>query len=226
MSPKSHIFSMFGTSPIRPMQQHMAKVQACANQLIPFLEATRAKEWAQAAEIERAIVTLEAEADEMKRHLRLNLPNGLMMAMPRRDLLEALNLQDAIANQTKSIAGLMLGRKMHFPNQLGEQLVGFARRCVDASAQAQTAIDELDELVETGFRGREVQLVESMITKLDAIEADTDHLQLRVRDALFALESTLPPVDVMFMYRIIDGLGELANYAQRVGGQIELMLAR
>ena len=39
MSPKSYIFSMFGSSPIRPMQQHMAKVQACANELIPFFGA-------------------------------------------------------------------------------------------------------------------------------------------------------------------------------------------
>jgi uncharacterized protein Yka (UPF0111/DUF47 family) len=30
----------------------------------------------------------------------------------------------------------------------------------------------------------------------------------------------------MFMYKVIDGLGDLANYAQRVGYQLELMLAR
>jgi len=224
--PKSHIFSMFGTSPIRPMQQHMAKVQACANELIPFFEATFAADWTKAAEIEKQIVALEGEADEMKRHLRMNLPSGLMMAMPRRDLLDALKLQDSIANKTKTIAGMVIGRKMQFPNELGEKLLQRARRCIDASAQAQTAIDELDELVETSFRGREVELVESMIIKLDTIEADTDQLQLQTRNALFALESTLPPVDVMFMYKVIDGLGDLANYAQRVGYQLELMLAR
>jgi len=226
MSPKSHIFSMFGTSPIRPMQQHMAKVQTCANELIPFLQAVLTADWEKAARIEKQIVALEGEADELKRHLRTNLPSGLWMAMPRRDLLDALKLQDSIANKTKTIAGMVVGRKMCFPTQLGEQLLQLARRCIDASAQAHTAIDELDELVETGFRGREVELVESMIIKLDAIEADTDQLQLQVRNALFSQESSLPPVDVMFMYKVIDGLGDLANYAQRVGYQLELMLAR
>lgn len=226
MSPKSHIFSMFGTSPVHPMQQHMAKVQACADELIPFLEAILATDWDKAATIEQRIVALEGEADEMKRHLRMNLPSGLLMAMPRRDLLDALKLQDSIANKTKTIAGMVIGRKMQFPAQLGAQLLQLARRCIDASAQARTAIDELDELVETGFRGREVDLVASMIIKLDTIEADTDQLQLEARNTLFALENSLPPVDVMFMYRVIDGLGDLANYAQRVGYQLELMLAR
>lgn len=224
--PKSHIFSMFGTSPIRPMQQHMAKVHACAVELIPFLEALIAADWQKASTIEQRIVALEGEADEMKRHLRMNLPSSLLMAMPRRDLLDALKLQDSIANKTKTIAGMMIGRKMRFPAPLGEQMLQLARRCIDASAQAHTAMDELDELVETSFRGREVELVEAMILKLDEIEADTDQLQLQVRNTLFAMESTLPPVDVIFMYKVIDGLGDLANYAQRVGYQLELMLAR
>jgi predicted phosphate transport protein (TIGR00153 family) len=217
---------MFGTSPIRPMQQHMAKVHATAVELIPFLEALIAADYEKAAAIEQRIVALEGEADDMKRHLRMNLPSGLLMAMPRRDLLDALKLQDSIANKTKTIAGMMIGRKMRFPTQLGEQMLQLARRCVDASAQAHTAMDELDELVETSFRGREVELVEAMILKLDEIEADTDQLQLQTRNTLFSLESTLPPVDVMFMYKVIDGLGDLANYAQRVGYQLELMLAR
>lgn len=224
--PKSHIFSMFGTSPISPMQQHMAKVHACAVELTPFLEALLAADWDKAAAIEQRIVMLEGEADDMKRHLRMNLPSGLMMAMPRRDLLDALKLQDSIANKTKTIAGMMIGRKMRFPAPLDEQILQLARRCVDASAQAHTAMDELDELVETSFRGREVDLVEAMILKLDEIEADTDQLQLQLRNSLFAMESTLPPVDVIFMYKAIDGLGDLANYAQRVGYQLELMLAR
>ena len=99
-------------------------------------------------------------------------------------------------------------------------------RCTDASAQAQTAINELDELVATGFGGTEIELVESMIKKLDTIESDTDDIQVAVRAMLFKLEKELPPVDVMFMYRILDWIGDLADLAQRVGSRLELMLAR
>ncbi len=226
MSPKSYIFSMFGSSPIRPMQQHMAKVQACANELIPFFEAALAGDWDTAAEKQKSISRLEGAADELKRELRLNLPSGLMMAMSRRDLLETLTMQDRIANKAKDIAGLMLGRKMAFPKEVGHLMLDFVKRCIDASSQAQTAINELDELVETGFRGREVELVESMITRLDEIEGDTDKIQVAVRSKVFEMEKDLPPVDVMFIYRIIEWIGDLADLAQRVGSRLEIMLAR
>lgn len=223
---KSHIFSMFGNSPISPMQRHMDKVQACVVELIPFFEAALAGNWDKAREEQKKISDLEAAADELKRQLRLNLPSGLMMAMSRVDLLETLSMQDRIANKAKDIAGLMLGRRMSFPDDIGTLMFDFLKRCIDATAQAQTAINELDELVETGFRGREVSLVESMILKLDEIEADTDNIEVEVRHKIFALEKELPPVDVMFIYQVIDWIGDLADLAQRVGSRLEIMLAR
>jgi predicted phosphate transport protein (TIGR00153 family) len=226
MSPKSYIFSMFGNSPIRPMQQHMAEVQACVNRLIPFFEAALAGDWERAAEEQKNVSELEGAADKLKHDLRLHLPNGLMMAMSRRDLLETLTMQDRIANKAKDIAGLMLGRKMTFPEDVAPLVLSFVKRCIDASAQAQIVINELDELVETGFRGREVDLVESMINRLDEIESDTDRIQVEVRAILFAQEKDLPPVDVMFIYRVIEWIGDLADLAQRVGSRLEVMLAR
>jgi hypothetical protein len=80
--------------------------------------------------------------------------------------------------------------------------------------------------VETGFGGREVSLVQEMIKQLDDIESDTDKMQVKVRAELFKKEKDLPPVDVMFMYRVIDWIGDLGDLSQRVGSRLELMLAR
>lgn len=224
--PRSYISGLFGSSPISPLQQHMAKVQATVSELLPFMQAVLDEDWARVEEMQKLISTKENEADELKRELRLNLPRGLFMPVSRRDLLEVLTMQDRIANKAKDIAGLILGRKMTFPKQMHASLLDFVKRCSDASAQAQTAINELDELVATGFGGTEIELVESMIKKLDAIESDTDDIQVAVRAMLFKLEKELPPVDVMFMYRILDWIGDLADLAQRVGSRLELMLAR
>lgn len=226
MAPKSFVFSMFGSSPVSPLQKHMAKVQVCVQELIPFLEAALAGNWDEARQIQQRIATLEGEADTLKKELRLHLPRGWMMPVSRRDVLEALRMQDKIANKTKDIAGLIIGRRMAFPVELGSKLLEFSRRCIDATAQAQLAINELDELVETGFRGHEVELVEKMINELDAIEADTDALQVEVRDQLFTKEKELYAVDVMFMYNIIDWIGDLGDLAQRVGARLQMMLAR
>ncbi|MEQ9510947.1 MAG: DUF47 family protein, partial [Alloalcanivorax xenomutans] len=85
---------------------------------------------------------------------------------------------------------------------------------------------ELVERVETGFSGREIRLVEELIEELDRLERANDDQQVQIRAQLFKLESELPPVDVMFLYKIIDWIGDLADRAQKVGGHLQLLLAR
>ena len=223
---RTTISSLFGSSPVRPLQTHMASVQDCIVELVPFFKAALKEDWPAAKDQQKKISKLEREADKLKRQLRLQLPKSLFMPIDRRDLLEVLTMQDKIANKAKDIAGLITGRKMTFPDTMNDQLIAFVERSIDASKQAQVAINELDELVETGFAGKEVKLVESMIKTLDDIEADTDKIQIKIRAELFKKEKDLPPVDVMFMYRVIDWIGDLGDLSQRVGSRLELMLAR
>jgi hypothetical protein len=65
-----------------------------------------------------------------------------------------------------------------------------------------------------------------MISQLDAIEDDTDSLQISLRKNLLAIEKDLNPVDVIFLYQIIDWVGDLADLAERVGARLEILLAR
>ncbi|MDH5408268.1 MAG: DUF47 family protein, partial [Gammaproteobacteria bacterium] len=69
-------------------------------------------------------------------------------------------------------------------------------------------------------------LVHEMIKKLDEIESDTDKIQIKIRAELFKVEKDLPPIDVMFMYKILDWIGDLGDLSQRVGSRLELLLAR
>ena len=88
------------------------------------------------------------------------------------------------------------------------------------------AINELDELLETGFRGREVELVEGLVIELDRLEHKTDLSQIKLRSELFKLEESLPAVNVIFLYKIIDKVGELADISQKIGGRLLLLMAR
>ena len=217
---------MFGQSPIRPLQTHMEKVHACTLALLPFFTSVLAGDWETAKKQHKVITDLEEEADRIKKDLRLHLPQNLYLPVARSDLLEMLTLQDRIANKAKDIAGLVIGRKMLFPGNIATPFLNFLKRCLDAEQQAESAIGELDELLETGFGGAEAKLVEDMIVELDRIEHATDELQVDIRTALFDLEKQLPPVDVIFLYKIIEWTGDLADYAHAVGGQLQLLLAR
>ena len=221
-----YMSGIFGNSPVDPMQKHMAKVYACASELVPLFNAVINEDWSEVEQVQHKIAGLEQEADVLKKELRLNLPKGLFMPMSRQDLLEVLLSQDKVANKAKDIAGIILGRRMVLPEIVHEDYIRFVQRCVDACKQAKKAINELDELVETGFSGQEVTIVSNMINKLNEIESDTDKLQSGIRHKIFAIEKDLPPVDVMFLYKIIEATGDVADYSQRVGSRLQLMLAR
>jgi predicted phosphate transport protein (TIGR00153 family) len=220
------IMTLFGRSPIRPLQEHIDKVLACTKTLLPFIDAVIAEDWQKAEQLQHTMVDLEQQADDIKRDIHTNLPGGLFLPVPRTDLIDMVRSQDRIANRAKDIAGLMLGRKMKIPSAISEDFKYFIGRSVEAAAQAHKAIQELDELLEAGFSGHEAHIVESMITELDGIEQETDNIQIEIRRKLFALEKDLPPVEVMFLYNIIEWIGDLADRAQKVGAQLHMLLVK
>ena len=223
---RNSILGVFAKSPIKPLEKHIRMVTKCCNQLVPFFTAVVEEDWSTAGKIRTKISKIERDADDLKRQIRLELPGGLFMPIDRADLLELLTQQDKIANRAKDIAGRIIGRKLVIPAALQEQFIAYVARSIDAAEKAADAINELDDLLETGFRGREVELVSKMINQLDAIEDDTDNMQIKLRKDLLGIESDLNCIDVMFLYQIIDWVGELADLAERVGSRLEILLAR
>ncbi|MDX1519152.1 MAG: TIGR00153 family protein [Gammaproteobacteria bacterium] len=222
----SYFTKIFGNSPITPLQKHIGKVIECVEYLVPYFEAVIDENWSNAARIQAELVQRENDADEIKNQLRINLPSSLFMPVDRRDVLEVLDLQDQIANKSKDISGLILGRKMTLPVPVQATYMDFLKRCIDATHQAQVAINELDELVTTGFRGDEADRVKNMIRHLHEVEDETDELQIRLRAQLFEIEDELPPVHAVFLYKIIEWTGDLADAAQSTGNRLQLMLAK
>ncbi|MDG1694269.1 MAG: TIGR00153 family protein [Porticoccaceae bacterium] len=220
------ISDLFGKSPIKPLQEHMGIVNKCSVQLEPFFTAAMDGQWDSASNIFDSISADENIADDLKKQFRLNMPKNLFMPVSRSDLLSILGYQDRIANLSKDICGIVLGRKMEIPKTLQTDFMGFIKSTIQASEQALKAINELDELLETGFVGQEVQFVKKLIKELDAKEQKVDKKERKLRHHLFQLEGDLPPIHVMFLYNIIDNIGEIADTAESVGNRLELLIAK
>jgi predicted phosphate transport protein (TIGR00153 family) len=217
--------NIFGSSPVQPLEKHMEVAYRCARQLRPLFEAVVANDWDKALEARAQIEALEHEADDIKKEIRLNMPKSLFMPVPREDLLELLLVQDKIANRTKDVSGVIIGRRMQIPEPIAEKFLEFVSRNVDAAKQARKSVRELDELFTAGFKGAEVALLADMIEKLDQIETHTDEQQTILRSGLFEIEKTLDPIDAIFLYDVISLTGEIADMAERVGRRLELLLS-
>jgi hypothetical protein len=226
MKQKNPIAALFARSPFKPMQQHMEVVNDCVGLVPQLFDALITGDKKALAKTQEAIFAKEHEADGIKHEVRLHLPRSLFLPVDRRDLLEVLEVQDAIADTAQDIAGLLLQRDMTVPDDMQEELKKLVGRCVDACGQSNAIIGELDELIETGFRGPEAERVEGMVKELNRIETETDDLAIALTRSLFQHEDTMSPVSVMFWYRLLQWIGNIADNAEKVGDRLLLLIAR
>ncbi|MFQ5698255.1 MAG: TIGR00153 family protein [Myxococcota bacterium] len=217
---------LFARSPIKPMQEHMHVVRDCVAEIVPLFEAACAGDLEGVRACQHRIDELEGSADRLKNDLRAHLPRRLLLPVDRRDLLEILDWQDSIADTAQDISDLLVLREMTVPGSMRPSLLDLCRAVERTCRRAGDVIDQLDELVELGFRGREAERVAGMIDEVCALEGETDRMGRALERELFRIEGELPPVHVMFWYRLIDWIGNLADHAEKVANRLRLLIAR
>ena len=217
---------LFRTSPFKPIQQHMRMVFSCICLLPPLLEALYRKDKAQLSEYAAEIIRLESEADEIKNIFRLKMPNTLLLPVDRKDLLMLMSDQDNLADITEEIAKIVLYRDMTVPDAIKEHIDELLEGTMEISASAKDMIEQLDELLQVGFRGREQKKVEEMIAGVRRKELNIDNIMHRTRRALFENEQQLDPVSTVFWYQLIDLLGSISDQAENVADRLLLFISK
>ena len=96
----------------------------------------------------------------------------------------------------------------------------------DGGHVAGEAVDHIDELVQFSFGGNAADKMQDLIAKLDLLENKNNQTEVTLRAELFAIEKDLPPVNVIFLYDIINKIGELSDRSQQVGHRISLIASR
>lgn len=218
------LLKLFGRSPFGPLQEHMRVVVHCADKVPDLFEALCAGDEQKIREIRDEIFALENKADEIKNELRSHLPKTLFMPVDRRDILEILDLQDSIADTAQDIAGALIVRRPKVVDSIRSPLMELTARCLDACHQLARIMEQLDELVETSFGGRGSETVLAMINELNRIETDTDNKAIDLLNELFTHEGEIDPVSLMIWHRLIRWVGDLADYSEKVGNRLRLLV--
>ncbi|MFK8042533.1 DUF47 family protein [Congregibacter brevis] len=222
----SPLGKLFGRSPIQPIQEHMQLAQETVQLLCELLAASADQDWNRVAEIHSVIDSTTSDARKLRREIRQQLPRGLLLAMPRPDLLELLDIQNRITVCVREIARPVALRGMQFPKQLQTILDKHCSLLAATAGQALTAIRELDELITEGFGQRERKIMEKMLGSLERQVRRCDAQQQRLVRQLGKTEDSFPVLDAVFYYQIATALAQLADACGEVGEQLELLLAR
>jgi len=226
MKSTSPLAGLLRKSPFKPIQEHMRTVFSCVSLLMPLFEALSAKDGKMINQLAQQIDELETEADKQKSVFRLNMPKTLFMPVDRRDLLNLLRDQDALADDAEKISQILTSRDMTVPEAIKDLLGDLLQGTLEICSEAKLMIEELDELVQVGFGGREHDKVIEMIAGVRTSEHNLDQTLHKIKRALFTAEETLPPVSVMFWYQIIDLLGNMSNQAENMSDRLLLFLSK
>jgi predicted phosphate transport protein (TIGR00153 family) len=232
MKTANPIAALFGRSPFGPTQEHMRLIQSAVAQLPALVEALGRADASDITSVQDAIRAPVTRASALARDIRLHLPRSLFMPVDRRDLLELLDRQEWIGREVRAIADLPLQHAGGLPTDLHTEVLSLTRTATETCRQATAIVDEIDELIETGFRGPEATRVETMIQTLDRLAAETDAQIPALALALFAPSKdaaqadALPPATPQLAHQFVRALGALANRAARIGDHLLPLIAR
>ena len=217
---------LFRSSPFKPVQEHMRTVFSCICLIPPIMDALYRQDRNQIDEFGHNIIQLETEADTIKQTFRINMPNTLLLQVDREDLLSLFSDQDRMADTAEDIAKTLLFRNIEVPDSLREILDELLEGTMEISAAAKDMIEQLDELVQVGFRGREQKKVSKMIAGIRRSEHNIDDILFRTKKTLFENEKGLDPVSVMFWYQLIDLLGSISDQAENIADRLLLFISK
>jgi predicted phosphate transport protein (TIGR00153 family) len=217
---------LFRKSPFKAVQEHMRVVAKCMDEFKLLFDALFKKDQNGVKEIAEKIDKIESEADEIKNSFRLNMPKSIFLPVARRDLLTLISDQDSIADTVENIAGILIAREMEVPEAIRDLLWELIQGTIDTYNKALKVIEELVALQEGGFGNKYSSIVIDMILDLKQTEEVTDDVAKELNRILFSIEDQLKPVAVIFWYKLIKEIGEVANHSENVGDRILLFLAR
>lgn len=218
------IAKLFGKSPFAPLQTHMDKVACCVGELPALFKALINQDMDAIEKASAHISSLEHEADLTKNDIRNHLPKSLFLPVDRSALLEILSLQDAIADQTETIAHQAGMRKLFLLPEMAEDFSSYCCKNVGAFWLVRKVIQELEELLESSFGGIEAQKVKGMVEQIAFCEYEMALIQNKLLKQLYRSgDEMVYPVFHLFL-TLIEEIGQLASLSEKLGNRVRMLL--
>lgn len=220
------ILSMFAKSPFKPLVSHMEMVRNCVDQVKPLFAAQLNEQYDKVVEMSEKIVRLEHEADNIKNDIRNHLPQGIFLAVDRRDFLHLLSAQDDIADAVEDLGVLLRIKQLKITDSMKQPLTELVDHVVHIAHNSCDLIHELNALLEASFGGIEAEKVEKGCHKLAELEWECDRKQFHFAQKLFSLGDDLSSADLLLWNEVSKKLGGVADKSEQIGKTLRIFLAK
>ena len=215
---------LFGRSPFVPLQSHMVKVASCVDSTVEMFRAFGRGDHERVGQLAEVISQLEHEADQVKHDIQDHLPKRMFLPIDRGRILEILGTQDNIADKCENMAVQLTLKQLEMLAPLREDFQKFLDKNFEAFRVARDIIEQLDELLETGFGGAEAERVKQMVADVSYKEHEADLLQRTLLRLLYAHDGQMSVGEFYLWSQIIRQVAELSNLSERLANRVRVTL--
>ena len=210
------IAKLFGRSPFQPLQAHMQKVKAAVDKTRELFEAFYVGDHARVAQLAEEVSVLEHAADEIRQDIVSQLSKGIFFVVDRGRILEVLETQDNLADGAENISVLLTLMPLELPAAFDAEFRAFVAVNFEAFDEVARIVQELDELLETGFGGPEAEKVRQIAMNVARLEHDADVMQHGLLQKLFAEEAGMNKATFFLWGRVFEQVARLSDTAERL----------
>jgi predicted phosphate transport protein (TIGR00153 family) len=215
--------SLFITSPFEGLEEHANKVKECAWIFQQAMECHIADQCKRFEELRQEIISLESEADAVKRRIRGHIPQWTILPVDKFQLFRYLREQDSVLDAVEDTLDWISYRsEPGIPKSLEKDFLLFVDAVIDP-------IDELVKMVKAAreyFKNRAQTnriVVKGIIRQLRQQEHNADKHEDIIKAK--ALNMEVDAVTVFHMIRLAEYIGSIADHAENAGDMMRAMIA-
>lgn len=220
----STIGKLLGKSPFGLLQRHMEQVAKCVETMEASLAAFEQSNWDEIEPLANQVSKLEHQADQIKDEIRGKLRRRFFMPVDRSQILEILSIQDNLADTAEDVSVLLTFRRLSNPSEIVAGFQKFRESNVKAFRLVEAIINDLDELLETGFGGAEAEKVRTVVHDIAYAEHEADVVQRGLLKIVLSDEANLSAADLHMWMQLIKQLARLSNLSENLADRVQMTL--
>ena len=216
--------SMFISSPFEGLQEHAEKVKEVAWGFQQAMECYVITRCTTFEELRQEIVSLEREADAIKRRIRGHIPKGTLMLVDKFQVFRYLREQDSVMDAVEDAINWISYRpEPGVPDELRQDFF----LLVDATVEP---IEELARMVSearkyfSDFSEEQRVKVKQIVRNVRRMEHEADTLEHDLKKKIFSAQ--LDPVSVFHLVRLAETIGFIADHAENAGDMMRAMVSK
>jgi uncharacterized protein len=217
-------FNMFMTSPFEGLQEHAEKVKECSWAFQQAIECFFSPGCKTFEEFRDEVTQLESEADAIKRRIRGHIPKRTMTPVSTFLIFRYLKQQDGVLDAVEDTLDWISYRsEAKIPAELEKDFTLLVNAVIDPIEKLVSMVTEARKYFKS-YSEKQRIVVKNIIQILHQEEREVDKFEETIKRKVFSLE--IDAVTIMYLVRLAEIIGSIADHAQNTGDMMSAMLSK